>query len=147
MRIRTIPAFVVPAVLLLSLTGCGGGDSTAEATSSAPTSSPSAPAAMPELTANDVDVTADLTTGQAWATLISEATITEPGRLEVTTTIVDPRGGTSGTPEAQQAVQVCQAALAFMQQRNEADPYVKVNEANGTTFALRERGAADCAEI
>jgi hypothetical protein len=44
-------------------------------------------------------------------------------------------------------VQVRQAALAFMQQRNEADPYVKVNEANGTTFALRERGAADCAEI
>ncbi|SFT60839.1 hypothetical protein SAMN05660657_01833 [Geodermatophilus amargosae] len=146
MRTRTALTLAVPAALALTLAGCGGDDTgTAAAPSSAISSS--ATSAVPDLSANDVDVLTDLTAGQTWAALVSEATITEPGRLEVTTAIVDPRGGSTGTLEAQQALQVCQGALAYMQQQGQSDPYVKVNESNGTTFALRERGAAGCAEV
>lgn len=50
---------------------------------------------------------------------------------EVLTTIVDPRGD-AGSPEAVQAVALCEEAKALVP----ADPTIKVLEEDGTTFAV-----------
>lgn len=62
----------------------------------------------------------------SWPT-VSAVTGTEPGRLEIQTSIVDPR---DGGPEAHEAIAICQAAV---------DPgvaSVAVLEADGTHFVL-----------
>ncbi len=128
---RSVIATIAAAAALTA--GCSS--STAENVQAAPAASDALAAAQ----ADDVDVTADLTAagaGQPWAALITAATRTEPGRVEVETTIIDPRGGTTGSPEAQQARAVCEGALAWLQTRGAAEPKVSVMESNGTSFVL-----------
>lgn len=57
------------------------------------------------------------------------ATETEPGRIEVETSITDPRGG-EGSTEAAAAIAICEAAVSL------GATYASVLEADGTTFVL-----------
>jgi ABC-type glycerol-3-phosphate transport system substrate-binding protein len=90
------------------------------------------PTATTEPAAMSVDRTADVKAelAEATAALVTRATETEPGRIEVETTIVDPRGDDS-SPEAQIAMQVCEMTAKLPDVK-----YVNVKEADGTSFIL-----------
>lgn len=120
------------------LTGCSG-DETSEDTRTAGEVAASAYAESPEA-ADDVDLTADLTVGQPWADAVTSAIQTDPNRVEVDTTIVDPRGE-NGSPEAQQAIAICQGTVAWLQEQGAVEPHVRVMEADGTTFAVYSQTA------
>jgi hypothetical protein len=125
------------AAATLMLAGCSSGDGEDDTAGSA--APPPASATIADPRANDIDLTQDLLTaaaGQPWVGVITEATQTEPGRVEVVTSIVDPRGGTSGTPEAQQAIAVCNGTVAWLQGQGVAEPRVSVMESNGTSYVL-----------
>ena len=131
---KALVAFAAAA----TLTACGGdGDSSAtEETTSSPATSSPAPSST--AAAEDPDVTANLVSranGQPWGATIVEAVRTEPQRLEVQTTIVDPRGD-NGSPAALQALEVCRAAVLILTEEGATAPYVRVLEEDGTTFAL-----------
>lgn len=64
----------------------------------------------------------------SWST-VSAVTETEPGRFEIQTGIVDPRGD-DGSPEALEAIAICEAAVGA------GAAYVAVLEADGTHFVL-----------
>jgi hypothetical protein len=116
---------------IAALTACTGQDS---GQTTAQTTSPAAAAPA----ADDVDVTADLKTsaqGASWADLIQSATKTEEDRVEVSTSITDPRGD-AGSPGAQQAIQVCEGAVAWLAASSIATPKVSVLEADGSTFVV-----------
>lgn len=78
----------------------------------------------------------------SWTT-VSAVTETEPGRFEIQTSIVDPRGG-DGSPEAQEAMAICEAAVGA------GATYVAVFEADGTHFVLYGHPSVPvgtCAEV
>ncbi|WHP18805.1 hypothetical protein [Cellulomonas sp. ES6] len=78
----------------------------------------------------------------SWST-VSAVTETEPGRFEIQTSIVDPRGD-DGSPEAQEAIAICQAAV------DAGATYVAVFEADGTHFVLYGHPSAPpgaCGEV
>lgn len=105
--------------------------SEAAPTTSAPT------AAKP---AYPADVTDALLAGnerQPWASTVISATQLEPAFIEVETTILDPRGGTTGSPEAQAAIDICNAASALLESQGASGISVRVYESNGSTFAYR----------
>lgn len=78
-----------------------------------------------------IDRTAELADALAdTATYLEQATETEPGRLDIQTNIVDPRGDDNST-EASTAVVICNAAVSL----GDID-YVSVMEADGTSFVL-----------
>ncbi len=133
---KAIPATAVATALLL--TGCAAstppagtapatpaGTTTASQTAAAPESLPSVPV--------DVDMTADFTTanaGAAWVGKIKSATATEPGRITIETSIVDPRGADGGEP-ARTALAICESAVAIF-----GPSHVAVMEDDGTHFVL-----------
>ena len=90
------------------------------------------PTATTEPAATSVDRTADVKAEltEPTAALVTRVTETEPGRIEVETTIVDPRGDDS-SQEAQIAVQVCEITATLPNVN-----YVNVKEADGTSFVL-----------
>ncbi len=79
----------------------------------------------------------------SYANLITSAEETEPGRIEVGTSIVDPRGD-NGSPEAQQAIAICEAVMIAT-----GASYVNVAEEDGTTFVLAGHPTygPDCTEV
>jgi hypothetical protein len=115
----------------LTITACGGGDSKdAEAASTT--------ASATDPTVNTADVTNEVrasASGAAWTDTITTATLTEPGRITAETTITDPRGA-DGSPAAQQAIQVCEGVVAYLQGTGVAEPKVSVMESDGSTFVL-----------
>jgi hypothetical protein len=128
--------FAAGAILALSLTlsACSG-DAPDEATAAPATeTSTEAEASAP------VDRTAD---AQAVAgDVVTKATETEPGRIEVETTIADPRSD-AGSAEAQSAIAVCEAVKGL------GAEHVSVLEADGSTFVVAGHpsyGEA-CAEV
>lgn len=128
--------FAAGAILALSLTlsACSG-DAPDEATAAPATeTSTEAEASAP------VDRTAD---AQAVAgDVVTKATETEPGRIEVETTIADPRSD-AGSAEAQSAIAVCEAV------RGLGAEHVSVLESDGSTFVVAGHpsyGEA-CAEV
>lgn len=74
-----------------------------------------------------VDVTAQMQ--EAAGDVVTAATQIEESRIEVETTIADPRTG-AGSAEAQRAIAVCEAALSLGVTK------VSVFEADGTTFVV-----------
>ena len=117
---------VLTAAAALTLTACS---STGEA-DTMPTTTATTPA-----TTTAIDRTADLTAANPdapWLATLTTATETEPGRVEVATTITDPRGD-NGSPEAQEAIAVCQATVALL---GDTAVYVRVLESDGTSFVL-----------
>ncbi|MEV8029053.1 hypothetical protein [Cellulosimicrobium funkei] len=128
--------FAPGAILALSLTlsACSG-DAPDEATAAPATeTSTEAEASAP------VDRTAD---AQAVAgDVVTKAIETEPGRIEVETTIADPRSD-AGSAEAQSAIAVCEAVKGL------GAEHVSVLEADGSTFVVAGHpsyGEA-CAEV
>jgi hypothetical protein len=125
------PALILALGLTLTATACGGDEATEP--EAAPTTATSAAPAS-----DDADVTEGVrasASGAPWIEQVTAATLTEPGRITVETTIVDPRGD-AGSPAAQQALQVCEGVVAYMQSTGEAEPYVSVMEQDGTTYVL-----------
>lgn len=123
------------AVLVIgALAGCGS-ETTTDTTATAVEQAPRAdPAPVP----NRGDLTADLRSANrsaGWLETITAVVETEPGRVEVRTTIVDPRGD-DGSPAARQAIAVCEAAVDLLTERGAKKPYVSVMEEDGTTFVL-----------
>lgn len=91
-----------------------------------------------ETAAAETDWTDDLVaagSGQPWADQVTSAIETEPGRMEISMTIVDPRGE-DGSPEAQQAVAACEAAVDLLEDAGAAEVNVAVFEDDGTHFVL-----------
>ncbi|MCM3533514.1 hypothetical protein M3693_04650 [Cellulosimicrobium funkei] len=130
---RTFAAGTILA-LSLTLSACSG-DAPDEATAAPATeTSTEAEASAP------VDRTAD---AQAVAgDVVTKATETEPGRIEVETTIADPRSD-AGSAEAQSAIAVCEAVKGL------GAEHVSVLEADGSTFVVAGHpsyGEA-CAEV
>lgn len=138
------------ALILLTaaaaLTACGAQTDASEQTTAGQTSAGAADPA-----ADDVDVTADVKTsaqGAGWADLVTSATKTEADRAEVSTSITDPRGD-AGSPEAQQAIQVCEGTVAWLSAAGAATPKVSVLEADGSTFVVAGHPSygPDCTEV
>lgn len=74
---------------------------------------------------------------------VTAVTQTEPGRISVATSIVDPRGD-DGSPEALDAIAICEAAAST------GATYVSVMEADGTHFVLYGHPsypAGQCTEV
>lgn len=124
------------AALALTLSACSGED-----------------AATPDTTAAAVqplDRTTEVTSGlpKNLAQAVTKVTETEPGRLEVATTLVDPRGE-DGSPEAAEAIKLCEAAMDVLQAEAIAKPYVSVLEKDGTTWVLAGHPTygPDCTEV
>lgn len=116
------------AATLLTLTACSSmGEETAPTPTPEPTPTAEAPA--------PVDRTAELLAANPdapWATSLASVLEVEPGRVDVATTIADPRGD-DGSPEAQTAIAVCQATVTLL---GDTGTYVRVYEADGTSFVL-----------
>lgn len=73
---------------------------------------------------------------------VVSATETEPGRYEIQTSIVDPRGA-AGSAEAVDAIAICEAVVKL------GATYVSVLEEDGTTFVVygHPRYGDVCTEI
>lgn len=75
---------------------------------------------------------------------ITKAEETEPGRISVETSLVDPRGE-DGSTEAKQAIEICEAAAGL-----DGVTYVSVLEEDGTSWVLFGHPAVpegECAEV
>jgi hypothetical protein len=126
------PALILSLGLTLAVTACGGDEATERGEAAPTTATGAAPAA------DDANVTEDVrasASGASWIEQMTAATLTEPGRITVETTIVDPRGD-AGSPAAQQAIQLCEGVVAYLKGTGEAQPYVSVMENDGSTFVL-----------
>ena len=122
----------VAAIAVLLLSACSSNEP-------APAASVSAPVAAVDRTA---DVTAALDV--AGAAAITSAEETEPGRVVISTSIVDPRGD-NGSAEAVLAVSICDVVSAMP-----GVEHVSIMEADGTTFVLFGHPsvpAGACAEV
>ena len=136
------------AATVLALAGCTSDpvstpDVSASATTTV-TSTPTADSAPTVVTsapaAAAIDRTVELRALAGEAVVMAEEV--EPGRIEVTTSIVDPRGD-SGSAEAVAAIAICEATVGL------GANYVSVLEADGTTFVLYGHPSygATCTEV
>lgn len=132
---RSLALISVAGILL---TGCSSADEPEVAPSVAP--SPSETAAKDD----SKDVTAELKKlAGTNADAITLAEETEPGRISVKTTLVDPR--TDGSAEAKEATAICEAATEL-----DSVTYVSVLEEDGTSWVLYGHPAVpkgECAEV
>lgn len=116
------------AVSLALLTGCSAAPKAAEPAPAAATTTAAAPAE------EKVDRTAafkEANPGAAWLGSVNKAVQYESGRLQVDTSVVDPRGA-DGSEPAMTAVALCKAAVAsFPEYAN-----ISVMEKDGTHFVL-----------
>jgi len=161
---RTTRAAGAAAAFLigLSLAACSGGDEAApveeeattveeptETAEEEPTPEEPTETAEEETTAEEptetIDRTAELLEAggeQVWVDSITSATETEPGRIEIQTTIVDPR--TDASEEAASAVAACEAAVETL-----GAAHVSVLEEDGTSFVLygHPQYGEECVEV
>jgi len=91
------------------------------------------------------DVTSDVqkAAGNAGDAIV-KAEETEPGRISVETTLVDPRGE-DGSDEAKQAIGICEAAAGL-----DGVTYVSVLEKDGTSWVLYGHPSVpegECSEV
>lgn len=109
----------------------------------APTTQVTTIAASPSFA--EQDVTADLQEAAPdQADLVTAATATEPGRLQIDTTIVDDRD--NGGDDADDALALCNAGLTLL---DVDSPYVAVMENDGTNFVIAGHPSYgdECTEI
>lgn len=131
----TIPALATAALLL---TGCSSSTPPAAPATAAPTPTTTASqtAAAPEsipTASGEADKTADFKAANAnaaWVGQVKSATQTEPGRISIDTSVVDPRGA-DGSEAAKTAIAICESAVALF-----GPSYVAVMEDDGTHFVL-----------
>jgi ABC-type Fe3+-hydroxamate transport system substrate-binding protein len=123
---------VAIAALVVALAGCGSSSPEAE-----PTTTTARETTTTTTVAESPDRTADLKArgaGTSWAAKVTRAVQPEPGRLTVETSIVDPRS--AGSAEAAEAIAICNAGVALLQDDDVDDPKVTVAEADGSTFVV-----------
>jgi hypothetical protein len=133
---KTIPALAT-AIAALLLTGCSSSTPqtapiTATPAQAAASQTAAAPESIPSAT-NEPDKTADFATANAnapWAGQIKSVIETEPGRIRIDTSVVDPRGA-NGSEAARTAIAICDSAVALF-----GPSYVSVLEDDGTNFVL-----------
>jgi hypothetical protein len=121
----------------LLLAGCSSSAPQTAPTAATPaptTASPSAaaPESIPS-SSGEADKTADFMTASANAALVGQiksATETEPGRISIGTSVVDPRGA-DGSEAAKTAIAICESAVALF-----GPSYVAIKEDDGTHFVL-----------
>lgn len=92
-----------------------------------PTSTPVA--ASPTGVAEDVTAQVKDTVDAEFAALVTKAE-RDGESLRIETSITDPRGD-HGSPEAQQAISICEAVVSALE-----PTYLRVNEADGTAFVI-----------
>jgi hypothetical protein len=128
-------ALLALAALLIAATIALSGCSTA----AAPEAAAPAPAMSAPTAESEISTAAQALVGGP----VTAATETEPGRLQLDTTIVDPRGE-DGSPEALEALDLCEQAKAIP-----GVTHVSVMEADGTSFILAGHPSygADCVEV
>jgi hypothetical protein len=119
------------------LTGCtSSAPQTAPTTATPAQTTASQTAAAPESipsTTTGPDKTADFTTANAnapWVRQIKSVTETEPGRIQIDTSVIDPRGA-NGSDAAMTGIAICESAVALF-----GPIYVSVLEDDGTNFVL-----------
>lgn len=123
---RVVRVVVAAAVVAGVVSGCGGSDDVVSEAASAEAS---------VAVFDPVDVTDDVVAAAGdLGSVITGATVVEEGRIEVATSIVDPRE--DGSQEAANAVAVCEAAVSVMPDA----VYVTVMEDDGTAFAVYSTG-------
>ena len=148
---KGFPALAVAAFAALLLTGCspsaprtaantaapahGAASQTAAAPDSIPSSSPAPNKTADFLTAN---------ANARWVGQIKSVTETEPGRIRIDTSVVDPQAA-SGSEAAVTVIAICESAVALF-----GPSYVSVLEEDGTSVVLYghqsvPKGA--CAEV
>ena len=98
------------------------------------------PPATASSTASEVDRTADVQ--KAAGDRVTRAVESGPGRFEVETTIVDPRGG-EGSGEAEAAIALCASVVEL------GATYVRLLEQDGTTFVIYapDQYGEECVEV
>ena len=113
---------------------------------SSPAEQPEAPSAPPSNTSSQeaaaVDRTADVQ--KVAGKHVTGAEESEPGRIMVETDLADP-GGEGGSPEAKQAISICEAVSQM-----DGVSYVSVMEEDGTSWVLFGHPAlpkGECGEI
>ena len=115
--------------LALILAGCGS-DAKGETTVT------TEPTKAEAFTTSDVtDELRAANAGAPWVQSVVIATQTEPERVVVETTIVDPRGD-DGSDEARTAIQVCEATVTLLEGMGAGAPKVSIMEDDGTSFVL-----------
>jgi hypothetical protein len=130
--IRTALALPILALLLAAgLSGCS--------TAAAPEATTTAPTSAAPVAESEISTAAQALVGGS----VTAATETEPGRVQLDTTIVDPRGD-DGSPEALEALDLCEQAKAIT-----GVTHVSVMEADGTHFVLAGHPTygEDCTEV
>lgn len=134
-KLQTMRTWGITATLITAalLAGCS---SAADETPTATTASTSSAPASADVTDQIREAVG------SYANLITSAEEPEPGRIEVGTSIVDPRGD-DGTPEAEQAVGICQR----LKNANPDATSIVVYEQDGTTFAIFGSSWPDCTEV
>lgn len=127
---RIAGSSLASVVLSTSLVGCGSSE---EETSPTPKDT-SAPIAS----VKTVDRLADLkkaNSDSGWLGDVKTVEQSSADRLDIETSIVDPRGS-DGSPAAKEATRVCRAAVRLLKSEGVKKPSVSVKEDDGTTFVI-----------
>lgn len=127
------------AAALLTLTACG--------TNTGTTTPPPSETSIETTTtpAAATDVTSEIRNLGDWGDTVTDASL-DGQHLVINTTLIDPR--TDGSADGAQAVEICEAAVTWMNNQGIADQIVRVQEDDGTTFALKQPPRyPDCVEI
>lgn len=127
MRNLTLTSTLLAATAVLALSGCGDSTSSDDETMGAP-SSPATATATAEPTEDLAPaVLEEMGSDADWTTAVEE---TEPGRIEISTNLVDDREDGADS-DAARAVTLCNDAV-----RVDGVEYVAVFEADGTNWIL-----------
>jgi hypothetical protein len=126
---HAFPALLIVATLALS----------ACSTAPAPEAAATVPASATPTAESEIATAARALTGGS----VTDAAEIQPGRIQLDTTIVDPRGE-DGSPEALEAIGLCEQAMAIP-----GVMHVSVMEADGTTFVLAGHPSVgdECTEV
>lgn len=122
--------FALPLLALLVLAGCSApvADTAASVEAVTPVPIASAPTAPPS---DPSDITAEVkAVAPDLESYVVSATVTEPGRVTIESSLVDPRGE-DGSPEALLAIQLCNDVVGLGE-----ISHVSIMEKDGTTWIL-----------
>jgi hypothetical protein len=130
---KAFPALAVAAFAALLFTGCSSSaPNTATPVERPASQTAAAPDSVPSF-ATEPNKTSDFTTANAnarWVGQIKSVTETEPGRIRIETSVVDPQAAT-GSEAAVTAIAICESAVALF-----GPSYVSVLEEDGTSVVL-----------
>ncbi|UKA77333.1 hypothetical protein [Arthrobacter sp. FW306-07-I] len=129
---------LVGAAVVTLLCGCSASDPQKASNAATPAQTVASQAAAPPGPIASVnnggrDKTADFKTAKKnapWLGKIKSVTETEPGKIRIETSLVDPRGA-DGSEEAKSAITICESVVSLF-----GPSYISVLENDGTTFVL-----------